>query len=546
MNTLFTNMVIYSLISILFGLCGCAGDSSETPPVSDTTSQDRISDLLLTGCSNNSCTLTWTAIDDDNPGGPPVSYIIRYSTSEISSENFEDAQIATNTMYPKTTGSKEEFSIGDLNDETTYYFAVKVNYEYSNTSDLSNMVSGTTVADGAQLINPSDLEYLGAFRLPNSSNGVSWNFAGGAYYGGGDMTYYPEGDPNGPADGYPGSIYGIGKYSDDIRISEFNIPTPVISQSKDVQDLNTAETLQGFQDIRSFDLTGNTSAIGSVEYLPVQGSQETGKLYYSWAEYFQFSGGYLSQSWSELNLSNPQIQGGWYLGDGLIPHNMSVGGYMFAIPKNWADIHTPGKYLITGRYSTLSFGAGPSMHAYGPWNEGNPPPRETQLKYTTLLQYGNNSNQLNDYTPEDRWYGGAWLTSDNNSAVIIAGVKALGNVWYGYSDGTLETDCMHSSPPGLIDCSDKGQRGWKADDYEGRIMFYNPDDLADVVNGNIQPYTPQPFAILDVDDYLYHGSDDDYEQHRLGGVSFDRANGKLYIFELFGDGDKPLIHAWQL
>jgi len=24
------------------------------------------------------------------------------------------------------------------------------------------------------------------------------------------MTYYPHGDPDGPADGYPGSIFGLG------------------------------------------------------------------------------------------------------------------------------------------------------------------------------------------------------------------------------------------------------------------------------------------------------------------------------------------------
>jgi len=55
----------------------------------------------------------------------------------------------------------------------------------------------------AGLIQPSDLVYKGAFRLPEGSNGSNWEWSGGG------MTYYPEGDPTGPSDGYPGSIFGI-------------------------------------------------------------------------------------------------------------------------------------------------------------------------------------------------------------------------------------------------------------------------------------------------------------------------------------------------
>jgi len=50
----------------------------------------------------------------------------------------------------------------------------------------------------AQLVQPADFQYLGAFRLPEGSNGSDWNYSG---YG---AAYYPEGDPKGPNDGYPG------------------------------------------------------------------------------------------------------------------------------------------------------------------------------------------------------------------------------------------------------------------------------------------------------------------------------------------------------
>ncbi|MFQ5434657.1 MAG: hypothetical protein ACE5FD_07255, partial [Anaerolineae bacterium] len=50
----------------------------------------------------------------------------------------------------------------------------------------------------AQLIQPPDLSYLGAFRLPEGSGGSSWEYSGYA------MAFYPGGDPDGPDDGFPG------------------------------------------------------------------------------------------------------------------------------------------------------------------------------------------------------------------------------------------------------------------------------------------------------------------------------------------------------
>ena len=59
-------------------------------------------------------------------------------------------------------------------------------------------------ATGEKLIQPQELDYLGAFRLPEGSNGTSWQWGGTA------AAYYPEGDPEGPDDGYPGSIFATG------------------------------------------------------------------------------------------------------------------------------------------------------------------------------------------------------------------------------------------------------------------------------------------------------------------------------------------------
>ena len=131
------------------------------------------------------------------------------------------------------------------------------------------------------LIQPTDLVYQGAFRLPDEwqDDYNMWGYSGYA------ATYYPDGDPQGSEDGFPGSIFAVG-HDQTQAVSEISIPAPVIS--KDLNDLNTATTLQGFQDITD-DIFGYLEIPrAGLEYLPAQGSQTTGKLYFCWGQHFQF------------------------------------------------------------------------------------------------------------------------------------------------------------------------------------------------------------------------------------------------------------------
>ena len=57
----------------------------------------------------------------------------------------------------------------------------------------------------SDLVQPANLTYLGAFRLPGDGE-RPLTFA----YGGSAMTFNPNGDPSGPADGYPGSLFVSG------------------------------------------------------------------------------------------------------------------------------------------------------------------------------------------------------------------------------------------------------------------------------------------------------------------------------------------------
>ena len=81
-----------------------------------------------------------------------------------------------------------------------------------------------------KVIQPGDLTYLGAFRLPDGSGDSNWEYSGHG------LAYDPNGDPSGPDDGTPGSLYGFG-HDQQLLVSEIRIPVPVIS--KDLADLDT-------------------------------------------------------------------------------------------------------------------------------------------------------------------------------------------------------------------------------------------------------------------------------------------------------------------
>jgi len=386
------------------------------------------------------------------------------------------------------------------------------------------------------LIGPADFVYLGAFRLPEGTNGTNWEYSGHA------MTCYPDGNPTGPADGFPGSLFGTGHdwYQ---QISEISIPVPVVSAGKNLGDLNTATTLQPFHDIRSdVDTTELELLRAGLAYLPVQDAQTTAKLHFCWGQHFQYEQ-VPSHGWCELDLFNPQTAGGWYIGE---VTNFSTNDYMFEIPQAWANAYASGMCLATGRFRDGGLsGQGPTLLAIGPWTQGSPPAAGTRLNYVTLLQYTLSGDYeavqhtMNGYLHSDEWSGGAWLTAGDRAAVMFVGTKSEGSCWYGLSDGTVWPE----QPPYPED--PEGERGWWSTTFVGRIILYDPADLAAVAAGTMQPHEPQPYASLDIDSVLFNVQSTRQINH-VGACAFDRTSGILYVFEYRADNDKCLVHAWRV
>jgi hypothetical protein len=434
---------------------------------------------------------------------------------------------------PTPTGTGEPSPTPTLTETPTPAYRIYLPLIMKGGSAPALTPTPTNTPISAQLIQPTDLMYQGAFRLPDGPEEMGWEWSGAA------MTYTPDGDPHGPADGFPCSIFGTG-HNWNQYVSEISIPIPVVSADTNVNGLNTAATLQESHNIRGNLFPEFEIPHADLEYLQAQGEQTRGKLYSCWAQHMGEGETNPCHGWSGLDLSNPQTAGAWRIGD---CWNYVTTDYIFAIPQDWADANTPRMYLATGRFRHGGQGGqGPPLFAYGPWNEGHPLAPGSTLPTVPLLLYGNaytpGSPTMDNYHHSYEWSGGAWLSPGSKSAVIFVGTKGTGKCWYGCPDGTVWPD----EPPYPPACPD---RGWWSTGFEGQIIFYDPADLAAVARGAMETWEPQPYATLNIDEYLYH-LESGPEKHHLGAASFDRERGLLYVFEPLADGDKSLIHACRI
>lgn len=433
----------------------------------------------------------------------------------------------------------------------------------------------TRTTPSTSRLQPSDLVYLGAFRLPERADGApevaTWD------YGGQALAYRPDGDPHGPADGFPGSLFGAGLDTEH-WVSEIAIPAPVISPTRDLEALPTASTLQPFADLRGTLFTPFVE-IPRMGLAYLDTPQTGPRLHMGWGQHFQEDPALQipSHAWCDPTLSTPHLQGAWWIGDQSL---YSVNGYIFEIPEAWASAHVGGRRLATGRFRDGGWsGMGPALFAYAPWLSGNPPAPGTHLGVVPLLRYSSTqqdqtSFHLSGYQHPDEWEGGAWITTaSGRSAVVFAGTKGVGEYsWYGWLDPSgNRMPCVEMEPGGEPMCyradgspcpaelvrecaGHTSERGWWSARTAAQIILYDPADLAAVAAGTLQPHQPQPYAVLTIDDRLFL-PDPPAEaeaigrgvqrRFRLGETAYDRARGHLFIVERFGDGTRPLIHVWK-
>ncbi len=438
-------------------------------------------------------------------------------------------------------------------------------------------------AISASLLQPADLHYLGAFRLPGEGERPQ-TFA----YGGNAMTFNPNGDPSGGDDSFPGSLFisghdriAYGEVPDGSQIAEISIPAPVVSMVLD--DLSVPVFIQDFTNV----LDGHFSVLEEIPRMGMQfllDSNSNPTLHIAFGQHMQYEP-VPSHSMISADLSSNTFNGEWYIGN-LDPYG--INGYVFELPTTWSNSYANEYPLATGRMRDGGLaGMGPSLFAYQPFQQdGSPEPSGSHLDFLTLLLYESSLNTeelthcLIGYQHPDEWEGGAFIeNASGKQAVIFTGTKGTGDkFWYGYlNEADPSKPCVDSGVTDYVTCrmadgsscpqSDFSgccdepaglcatNRGWWSSRFNAQIIFYDPAQLAGVAAGTLEAWQPQPYARLDIDEFLLNQPPEwdrqmlgwgDQRRFRIGDVAYDRENGHLYILELFGDGAKPVVHVWGI
>lgn len=118
--------------------------SRTTTAAPDTIRPAPIANLGVTGVTDSTATLGWTAVGDDSLTGTATSYDLRYSTAPINQTNWASAIQVAGEPAPAAPGAAQSFQVRGLSRQVTYYFAIRTTDDASNTSALSNVPSVTT------------------------------------------------------------------------------------------------------------------------------------------------------------------------------------------------------------------------------------------------------------------------------------------------------------------------------------------------------------------------------------------------------------------
>ncbi|MDD5289456.1 MAG: fibronectin type III domain-containing protein, partial [Dehalococcoidales bacterium] len=150
----------------------------------DVTPPAAVTNLAGDNRTLTSLRLTWTSPGDDGNTGIATHYDIRYSTSQITEQNWSSATQVLNEPSPETAGTNQNHIVDNLSMGTTYYFAIKSSDNIPNWSSISNCPSITTWkrgdANDDSTVNSGDITkiYRIIFGLDSPTPGADANLDG--------------------------------------------------------------------------------------------------------------------------------------------------------------------------------------------------------------------------------------------------------------------------------------------------------------------------------------------------------------------------------
>jgi hypothetical protein len=423
--------------------------------------------------------------------------------------------IAATVTYNATTRTATLDPTPTLTNSTTYTVRVLggspgVKDVAGNALAANFSASFTTAAPGPTqpgLLHQSDLQYVGAFKLPSGTFGAS-SFS----YGGTALAFNPANN----------SLFLVG-HDHQQAVAEVRIPTSVVNSSN-LNNLATATVLQPFVNVLS--RVPNDTLTGTVKVggLMVVNGQLVGTAY----EYYDGDANAVQSHFvlNSLNLSTASV-GGLYtvgtLGGGF------VGGYMAPVPAEWqAALGAP---YVTGQAALSIIGrtsSGPALFGFDPARLGAiPAPATPYVNYPLSNPLGV-IDQANPYFNGNTEIKGVVFAPGTRS-VLFFGSHGIGAVGYG--------------EPHEFNDPHRGGKGWHSvnGNYAYQVWAYDVNDLIAVRNGQKQPWEIRPYEVWNFDLPLPDGA------KHIGGAAFDAATGRLYVSQQHtGPDETPVIHVFQL
>ncbi len=414
----------------------------------------------------------------------------------------------------------------------------------SNASSANGSSSASTSYNGdpttERLIQQSDLQFLGGFRVPQATTGDPNNQ--GFAYGGHAITYDPA--RNG--------IYMVGMPYYQL-VAEISIPALV--NSTNLGSLNTATLVQDFTDVTD----GHLSDIGaSGAVCNTSGSDIGGLLVYNNELVGDVYGYYdaggcakLSHFTTSVNLSAPSAFHGMYQVGTMNPG--WVAGYMTPIPTEWQNLL--GGPVLTGLFgipiiSRSSYG--PTASVFDPSQLGvaSVVPATPVVGYTqaheTLGAWGNSTiaDPLYDMSTS---FGGIVFVNGSRSVLFI-GKTGLGIPCYGV--GTSDQSLAGTIVPGTTSepyCYDpaNSSKGTHAYPYTEFVWAYDANDLLAVKNGQKNMWDITPYAAWQLQLPVASAG------HGVGGAAYDPSTQTIYISALKADPGGgyfagPVVYAFKV
>ncbi len=374
---------------------------------------------------------------------------------------------------------------------------------------LENVFAINAVTQSALLLNKSNLEYVGGFRVPN-------------YYNGTDEFSYS--NTALAFNAASNSLFVSGHYN---SIAEISIPTSIVNSTQ-LSNLSTASILQPWTSV----IPRLTNQLANAwDGAPLGGLMvHNGKLIGT--QYAYYSGAH-EQNRSHfivdsLNLSTANVQGLFKVGT-MARH---VAGYMAPIPTEWQSLlgatHLTGQADVPIINSTSS---GPAVFGFnaGSANDVDATPFVYYPVDRPLGAYEGPANPIQN--------GNTSVTGvvfvPNSSTVLFFGKTATNYSGYGTAQEFNDPYDGGKGPHSL-----NGE-------YASQVWAYDANDFVLVKNGQKQPWDVRPYNVWNFNVPVSHG------QQGIGGVTFDPATNRIYFASINSDtvasySSLPIIQVFQL